>query len=232
VLDALTAKKKPKDDDAAKLKASLQESAARADELERSLAALRTELAAERTKPAAELTRAPERAPGEERGELRSTRVAELDDRVKQLEALIREGNAERRDLRKQLETTAARPDPEPRARRSTADEPDEGVDDLVSGVRGITLPRFDRRFADAIADVPAPVAAEAMRTIGVLSAGDGFAWRNVKQAKDMARQVLMTRVGIHHRLLFRCEDGVLDVLDLITRETLLTTLKRLRGQR
>jgi hypothetical protein len=53
-----------------------------------------------------------------------------------------------------------------------------------------------------------------------------------VKAAKDMVRQVLMARVGIHHRLIFRVEDGYLDVIDLITREQLLTTLKRLRAQR
>jgi len=47
-----------------------------------------------------------------------------------------------------------------------------------------------------------------------------------------MVRQVLMARVGIHHRLLFRVEDGALDVIDLITREQLMTTLKRLRGAR
>ena len=47
-----------------------------------------------------------------------------------------------------------------------------------------------------------------------------------------MVRPLLMARVGIHHRLLFRVEDGVLDVLDLITRETLMTTLKRIRGAR
>jgi len=47
-----------------------------------------------------------------------------------------------------------------------------------------------------------------------------------------MPRQVLMARVGIHHRLVFRCEEGALEVLDLITRETLMTTLKRLRAGR
>ena len=45
-----------------------------------------------------------------------------------------------------------------------------------------------------------------------------------------MVRPLLMARVGIHHRLLFRCDDGMLDVMDLITRETLLTTLKRIRA--
>ena len=222
VLDALTVKKRGGgDDEAGKLKETLLASTTRADELERSLAALRTELAAERTKPAAELMRTPERA-------------GQLDDRVHELEALIREGNAERRELRRQLEQTAPKAPrgDEPRSRRATVEDADEGVDNLAPGARGITLPRFDRRFTDAVADVPATVAAEAMRTIGTLSAGDGFAWRGVKQAKDMPRQVLMARVGIHHRLVFRCEDGMLDVLDLITRETLMTTLKRLRGAR
>ena len=202
-------------------KLRLHESTARIDQLERSLAAMRSELDAERTRPAAELMRAPERRD-------------ELDHKVAELEGLIREGNAERRDLRRQLQATATREDTErvTRPRRTTLDEPDEGVDELPIGARGITLPRFDRRVIDALADVPATVASEAMRTIGVLTAGDGFAWRNVKQAKDMARQVLMTRVGIHHRLLFRVEDGTLDVLDLITRETLMTTLKRLRANR
>jgi hypothetical protein len=145
---------------------------------------------------------------------------------------VIREGQAERAELRKQLakldaEREAVRKPPPP----ADDDTPDEG-DDLPLGNRGITLPRFDRKFSDALADVPAPVAAEAVRTVGILASGDGFAWRSVKQAKDMSRPVLMARVGIHHRMLFRVEDGVMDVLDLITRETLLTTLKRLRALR
>jgi hypothetical protein len=67
------------------------------------------------------------------------------------------------------------------------------------------------------------------MRTIGALAAGEPAAWRAVKQAKDMPRQVLMARVGIHHRLIFRAGE-TLDVLDLVTRESLMTTLKRLRS--
>lgn len=220
VLDALTAKvnrKKPTDDGA--LKTQLAESTARADQLERSLAALRNELASERTKPAAELRR--------------QEKTTELDGRIEELEGLIREGQSERRDLRKQLEVAAEKkPASDAEARRRVVDEGDEGVDDLPVAARGITLPRFDRKFTDSLADVPGPVASEAMRTIGTLSAGDGFAWKAVKQAKDMVRPLLMSRVGIHHRLLFRCDDGILDVMDLITRETLLTTLKRIRGAR
>ncbi len=40
-----------------------------------------------------------------------------------------------------------------------------------------------------------------------------------------------MARVGIHHRLIFRCTDGVLEAIELITRENLDLTLKRLRGK-
>ncbi len=229
VLDALTEKGKSKAKGRAKPDAApdtrLAEYAARVDQLERSLAAVRTQLAEATTRPAAELVRAPEAAGG-------------LEGRVRELEALIREGNAERRDLRKQLEQHALRAgserDDSSRARRATVDEPDEGFDEndaLAPGARDVTLPKFERRFVDALGDVPAQVAAETMRTIGTLSAGDGFAWRNVKQAKDMARQVLMARIGIHHRLIFRVEDDM-TVLDLITREQLDTTLKRLRMNR
>jgi hypothetical protein len=207
----------------AKLDESLAESTARIHELERKLAAARTELDHARTRPAAELMRVPEQ---------RGT----LDDRVAELEALIREGNAERRELRKQLEAVVP-PEPSrregPRARRVTMLETDDDDgDEVAQGARGIAIPRFERRVIDALADVPATVAAETMRTIGTLAAGDAFAWRSVKQAKDMVRPVLMARVGIHHRVLFRADAGVLEVIDLITREQLLTTLKRLRSGR
>ncbi len=224
VLDELTEKaKKPQTNaDAEQLRATLGESSARIGELERALAAMRGELDAARTRPAAELARTPEAQP------------TGLEAKVRELEALIREGNAERRDLKQQLQAAAParpRPDEGHRARRTEADDEDVG-DALPLGARGVVIPRFERRVTDALAEVPAAVAAEAMRTIGTLAAGDGFAWRGVKQAKDMTRQVLMARVGIHHRLLFRVEDGALEALDLITREQLMTTLKRLRGQR
>jgi hypothetical protein len=68
------------------------------------------------------------------------------------------------------------------------------------------------------------------MRTIGALAAGDAAAWRKVKQAKDMPRQVIIARVGIHHRLLLRTDEGPLEVLDLVTRQSEDVALKRLRS--
>jgi uncharacterized protein YchJ len=223
VLDDLTDREheaKPDDD---KLRSSLQESSARVDQLERSLSAMRAELDAARTKSPAALARTPE-----------AEKPSGLEQRVHELEALIREGNAERRELRDKLRAADVAKDEGHRARRAEApaETDDAETEAIEPGARNIAIPRFDRRVIDAFAEVPQQVASEAMRTIGTLSAGDGFAWRGVKQAKDMARPVLMARVGIHHRLIFRVDAGVMDVLDLITREQLLTTLKRLRAQR
>nr|HEX4312933.1 SEC-C metal-binding domain-containing protein [Kofleriaceae bacterium] len=213
--------------EAKKLRETLAASAARADELEKSLAATRAALDQARTPTIAELQRTSAPAPGEART---------LEGKVRELEALIREGNAERRDLRKQLSTTeaaaapaTAAPDKRPRA--AAADDDDSAIaDSLEPAARPLAIPRFERRAADSFRDVPAQVAAEAMRTVGTLAAGDGFAWRNVKQAKDMPRTVLMARVGIHHRLIMLSDGASLEIVDLVTREQLMTTLKRLRA--
>ncbi|HTL34698.1 MAG TPA: SEC-C metal-binding domain-containing protein [Kofleriaceae bacterium] len=232
VYDTIAAggKKPKKTEDEGALREAVAESTAKVDELERALAAARTQLADAKTRPAAELVR---QSGGDNRDKLA--------DKVRELEALIREGNEERRELRKQLETAATDDDDDndrrgagDRRGRAHADETeDDGDGDaLEPGSRNIAIPRFERRALDALAEVPATVAAETMRTIGTLAAGDPYAWRGVKAAKDMPRQVLMQRIGIHHRLVFRSEGGNLDVLDLITREQLQTTLKRLRQGR
>ncbi len=224
VLDKLDARRiaKPgESEEAGELRSSLHASAARADELERSLAATRAQLEDARTRPAAELAR------GKDKDD------SALESKVTTLEAMIREGNAERRELRRQLAGAHAVTSEAPRPARPAPEvvDSDDG-DDLDPRARGIAIPRFDRRATDALAGVPAAVASEAMRTIGTLAAGDGFAWSRVKQAKDMTTQVLMARVGIHHRLIFRSTGDGLEVLDLITREQLMTTLKRLRSAR
>ena len=44
--------------------------------------------------------------------------------------------------------------------------------------------------------------------TVGRLAAGEDSAWRRIKQARGMTQQVLMARIGIHHRLLFRADEA------------------------
>jgi hypothetical protein len=38
-----------------------------------------------------------------------------------------------------------------------------------------------------------------------------------------------MARIGIHHRVLFRVEEGRAEILELVTRESLMHALRRLR---
>lgn len=223
VLDTIAVRSAEAEQDSAaaeNLKDQLRSSSKKAEAMEKALAEMRQRLDDARA-PVSELVR--EQSP-----------VRGLEDKVAELEALIREGNAERRELRKQLQSTQAADKPGPGARLATPAndvDPDDAIADPVAvAARPIAIPRFDRRATDALRDVPQAVAAEAMRTIGAIAAGDFAAWRQVKQAKDMPKAVLMARVGIHHRLIMSSDGTSLDVLDLVTREQLMTTLKRLRA--
>ncbi len=226
-----SATSEPDDAEAAKLRDSLRDSAARADQLERELAAMRHELSAALTPTPAELQRRDASPESKDR-------ASALESKVADLEALIREGNAERRDLRRALAAAApdepaptrGRPAPAQPTAAATTDAEDALGDAVPVMARPVAIPRFEKRAVAAFGDVPAMVAAEAMRTIGNLAAGDFPAWRGVKQAKDMPTTVLMARVGIHHRLILRSDGASLEVLDLVTREQLMTTLKRLRA--
>jgi hypothetical protein len=214
---------------AAGVRAGLDDATNRLAVLQQQVADHQRELErAERASAEANQRAARSAAGEEERRSLRS--------KVDELHARIREGNEERSELRRQLSTaTESKSDgeaaPEAPSRGREHDGDDDDGEDLPAGgaARSVQIPQLTAAAAAAFETVPRNIAAVAMRTIGALAAGDPAAWRAVKQAKDMPRQVLMARVGIHHRLLFRA-GGVLDVLDLVTRENLMTTLKRLRS--
>ena len=147
----------------------------------------------------------------------------------------IGDGNQERADLRRRLaEASDAASEASAIPSKNRRDDADDSeAEDMPAtvGARRPMLPRFSARGEAAIEGAGHSVAALTMRHLGGLAAGDNAAWRGVKQAKDMSRQVLMARIGIHHRLLFRVDDGALDVLDLVTRENLQLTLKGLRSR-
>ncbi len=158
-----------------------------------------------------------------------------LREKIDELQALLRARNAERAELRRRLvEATSGNAGAQPSLSREDhlADRGDDALEDLPPRIeaRPVLLPRFGAAAATSFETVPRNVAAIAMRTIGALAAGDVAAWRAAKQAKGTPRQVLIARAGIHHRLLFRTDDGALEVLELVTRGSLPTTLKRLRS--
>jgi hypothetical protein len=207
------------DDVTNRLKAMEQQSAERERELERDLRA-----AAESHQ------RATQAQIETAQRELRAQR-----QKVDELQAGIRERNEERAALRRQLadlNESGRRPQPrQPEPTRGSESDGDEDGDNLPEGtVHPVRLLRFRAAAEAAFESVPRDVAAIAMRTIGALAAGDAAAWRKVKQAKDMPRQVIIARVGIHHRLLLRTDEGPLEVLDLVTRQSEDVALKRLRS--
>jgi hypothetical protein len=159
-----------------------------------------------------------------------------LRQKIDDLQASIRERNEERAELRRELaelieaDRHAQPRQPEPTRGHESTDDEDMG--DLAEGtVHPVRLLRFRPAAEAAFSTVPRDVAASAMRAIGGLAAGDAVAWRKVKRAKDMPRQVIISRsrVGIHHWLLLRTDEGPLEVVDLLTRLNEDVALKRLR---
>lgn len=211
--------------EASELRGSLRAASSRVEDLERRLAAKQAELEAARSTPSMQ----PVSSDAAERERLRALRF-----KVEELQGLVRAGNAERTDLRRQLAAASNIP----HANRAcgglavSSEDRDDSCEPIGTVERGIAIPTVSRKAQDALDEMPRAVAAEALRTLGGLAAGDASAWRRVKQAKDMSRPVMMARVGIHHRLLFRAEGRALDLLDLVTRENLLGTLKRMRAAR
>ena len=102
--------------------------------------------------------------------------------RIDELEAMIREGNEERNQLRRALaerEPSAI----EPISARGTDPDDDPPGDEgeaATARIRRALVPHVGRAVADAMREVPPHVAAEAMRTVGQLAAGDVAAWRGV----------------------------------------------------
>jgi hypothetical protein len=212
--------------EAGELRGSLRNATTRLDDLERQLAAKQDELkVARNSAPTVE-----RQAVANDNGD--PERVRHLRMKVEELEALVRERNVERTHLRRQLAavTSSARADVVPAGITIDDDADDRSCESINEANRDITLPVFSRKAHSALDELPRHVGAEALRTIGSLAAGDASTWRKVKQAKDMPQQVFMARIGIHHRLLFRVKECELDVLDLVAREALLTTLKHMRN--
>jgi hypothetical protein len=157
--------------------------------------------------------------------------LARLHGKVDELKGLLRERNAERAELRRQLEEAAQEvPRSEPKRRvQPDHEDPFEAAYNGPLG-RAVLVPRFPSDFEAELGKLPRHVAADAMRTVGALASGDPASWRGVKQAEDMPRPVLMARVEIHHRLIFRVDLGALEVTHLIARAELEQALQRLRG--
>jgi hypothetical protein len=156
-------------------------------------------------------------------------RVAQLNRKVDELKALLAERNAERvssrdriADLEAQLQAVSAR---ETDSTEMPIAEEETGNEDATAPVR---IPVFQRKALDALGEMPPKVSRSAVSLAGRLGAGDKAAWRDVKRMQGM-ESVWTARIGIHHRLIFRVTGEELEVMDVVTREALLTSLERYR---
>ena len=169
----------------------------------------------------------------EERRRLR-TKVAEL-------KRIVDEGQEERRELRKRLMEVAAEQDEgdddgeerDANARREAEDDARERAmeeEGALDAPRNVLVPRFSDRAAKALRDLDA-VAELVLSLVAGLAAGKENAWSGTKQLKKV-RGVISARAGIYHRVLFRVQDGILEVLEVIPRKELEVTVTRLAAMR
>ena len=164
-------------------------------------------------------------------------RALRLTRKLDELKALLAEGHVERSALRERiaaLETAqaeAAAPEPAPGAPHEGGDAgadaefEGQGVDDTTLPAR---VPTYGRKALEALQALPSKVVRAAVSITGRLGAGDRAAWRDVKRMQGM-ESVWTARLGIHHRLIFTVTEDGLAVLDVVTRENLLTSLERYR---
>jgi hypothetical protein len=202
------------------LRAAAREASARIEELE---ARLR-----ERTREAREVGAPQVPAPSSWESER-----ADLRDRLAELKSLIAEGNDERAELRRKLAEAAGRLEEKAVAGGPTGVPVAEGAPDPertpdeAPRVRGVMVPHFDRAAEAALRDLPARVVRDALRVIADLCSGEGNVWREIKQLERISPPMYSARIGIHYRVLFRMEPGVLDVAEILAREGLLAGVRR-----
>jgi hypothetical protein len=167
-----------------------------------------------------------------------------LQRKVLRLKWLLSERNRERAALRRQLDEQAAQaaqgPDegaatgigravaPKKDGEDGEDGEGEERGEGVEGGVRRPVLPVFSRAVAEALREVPARVAREALIRSAELAGGDAAAWRGAKRLLSTTPPLWSARVGIHYRLIFHPEEGTLEILELIHRRLLEAKIKRL----
>jgi hypothetical protein len=161
----------------------------------------------------------------------------ELRLRVRSMKDMLKERHAERNQLRRDLQ--AARREIETLHERNhettaadSASQAEEREESLLSGEvaadhQPVRVPEYSKKFHEALAALPAPVARASLALIGRLAGGDRSAFRGVKQLKALPA-VLRQRVGGDHRLLFRLRPDQIEILDLINRRDLEKCIKTL----
>lgn len=208
------------------LREKLRESKLRIDELERGMRAQESSLKRLTAHPtsapsAGPPASAPSAADEEERRRLRA--------KLSELKQLIAERNEERSVLRRQLtkmhETFAAVEQTAEHTAEPGEEDPAEGA--AVEPPRALLIPRYAAACEESLRKLPSAIACKALGVITSLASLESSAWRQVKQMVTASPPLLSCRIGLHHRALFRIEDGHLTALSIFHRKDLETVVRR-----
>ena len=162
-------------------------------------------------------------------------KLRELRQKVKHLEADLKERHEQRNALQRRLEIVQAKVEAlhEERAQLTSANdrEADEEEDLLLPQSaeenHPLRLIEFPRNFHERLSEFPHHVARGAMVILGRLAGGDSAAFSGAKRLKSRPN-VVRQRVGIDFRLLFRLLPDRIQVIDLIPRQDLERRIKTL----
>ena len=148
-----------------------------------------------------------------------------LKNKVEEMQRIIGEGQEERRELKKQLaDVVAVAP---VSVQQPEVEEEDEEEEAGEEAPRGVLIPSFTDRAGKALADLDAPIADVVLGVVAGLAASRENAWFSVKRL-EKARTVYSARAGIHYRVLFMIEDGLLRVYEIFHRRDLESAVNRM----
>ncbi len=148
--------------------------------------------------------------------------------RIDALEDRIRDGNAERAQLRREVaELTERLAEAAPVAKApelEVADEPGESA----SRPRGLMVTQWEPRAVESLEALPSRVSEDVLVRLAELGGGDAAHWIEVKQLQAVAG-LYSARVGIHYRVMFTIEGKTLKVHEVVHREGFDTALRRFK---
>jgi hypothetical protein len=163
-------------------------------------------------------------------------RLRELRQKVKNLEADLKERHEQRNVLQRRVETLQQKVEAlhEERTQLAAAandreadEEEDLLLEQSAEDNHPLRLIEFPRNFHERLNEFPHHVARAAMVILGRLAGGDSAAFSGAKRLKSRPN-VVRQRVGIDFRLLFRLLPDRIQVIDLIPRQDFERKIKTL----
>lgn len=149
--------------------------------------------------------------------------------RIDDLEDRIREGNAERARLRREVGELTERLESGKGTAPVKPPEPvTEEQGESAARPRGLLLAQWEPRAIESLEALPSRVSEDVLVKVAELGSGDAAHWIEVKQLQGVAG-LYTARIGIHYRVLFTLESKVLRVHEVVHREGFDTALRRFK---